>query len=277
MRRLYLLARCSHPNKKALDFSRAFLPLLPPGWTHRTENKVTICREWSLVNDSPQETVGIQLKCRTWACEHCAPDRRKQLMGQAASGHPTRFITLTANPHEKENPEDRLKGLSHAWRLIILRLRRLHPGMSIQYLAIVEETKRGEPHLHILFRGPFIPQRLLSGWMDELEHAPIVDIRKIKNPREVISYVAKYVTKAPAQFGTSKRYWQSADYQETDPENPFVQPEVHGKWLPDWRSLDQIYGQFVLAGYSGITKSPERVSGIPPPFHLKWEYTTGVY
>ena len=51
--------------------------------------------------------------------------------------------------------------------------------------------------------------------MQELQNSPIVWIEKIKGPRAAIAYVTKYVTKAPAQFGRSKRYWMSRNYQLT--------------------------------------------------------------
>jgi len=173
---------------------------------------MTLCTQWTLVKHLPEERHARPLYCRSWSCDVCQPRRRSQLMAKAASGEPTRFLTLTVNPSTGETPYDRLRALSGAWNVVVKRLRRLFPSKEIQYLAIVEETKAGEPHLHILLRAPFIAQGTLSAWMAELIGAPIVDIRKIKNLREVIRYVAKYVTKAPAQFGTAKRYWCSSGY-----------------------------------------------------------------
>lgn len=152
-------------------------------------------------------------------------------MAQAASGEPTRFITLTVNPKTYSDPESRLRALSWAWRTVVKRLRREHDTKPIEYLAVVEATDAGEPHLHILFRGPFIPQWKLSQYMAELINAPIVDIRKVRNVDQAVKYVAKYIAKRPAQFGNSKRYWKSTKYElGTRPSAPEA-PVDTGKWL----------------------------------------------
>lgn len=190
---------------------------------------MTICREWSLVKQAPQERRSKPLYCRSWNCSTCRPKRKSQLLALAASGEPDRFLTLTVNPRIGADPEARLKLLSHAWKVLVKRLRRIHGPGAIEYLAVVEATKRGEPHLHILLRSPYIPWRLISAAMQELIAAPIVDIRKIKDGRQVVSYVAKYVTKAPEQFGHAKRYWHSKGY-ELDRKTEKFEP-----WEPTYR------------------------------------------
>jgi hypothetical protein len=169
--------------------------------------------------------------CRSWNCSHCQPIRKRQLMAQAASGAPTRFITLTVNPHTYSGPEERLQRLAWAWRTAVKRLRREHPSKPIEYLAIVEATAAGEPHLHILFRGPFIPQGKLSAVMKELIDAPIVDIRRVKDVNTAVRYVAKYITKKPEQFGTAKRYWKSTKYELGEAPSLPEPPADTGKWL----------------------------------------------
>lgn len=185
---------------------------------------MSICREWTIVNHHTDGHLVKPLKCRAWNCDYCAPERRAQLMALAASGEPTRFITLTINPKHGSDPADRLKALSRAWRLIVKRLRRARRGASFEYLAIVEATKKGEPHLHILYRGPYVLQTELSSWMAEIADSPIVDIRRIKNQGEVIRYVAKYITKNPTQFGRSKRYWHSRGYELDPPTGDETEP-----------------------------------------------------
>lgn len=221
---------------------------------------MTICREWMLQRQSPERAEAKPLLCRSWGCEHCQPLRRRQLMAQAASGEPNRFLTLTVNPAYLDSPESRLKALAWAWRTVVKRLRREHRGESIEYLAVVEATKAGEPHLHILLRSPFIPHFQLSKYMGELINAPIVDIRKIANRSQVVAYVAKYITKKPEQFGTSKRYWSSRHY------------EISDEWEPDDPSMSdapwtvfQYHGRLLMAmweasGYSPITVKDDRMS-----------------
>lgn len=173
---------------------------------------MSLCTEWSIVKHLPDKRRAKPLYCRSWNCETCRPRRKRQLMALCAAGSPSRFITLTVNPRIGSDPHGRLLLLSAAWRNCLKRLRRARPNVDMSYLAIVEETKAGEPHLHILFRGPYIPQAEISSIMQELIDSPIVDIRKIKGSKEVIRYVAKYVTKAPAQFNNGKRYWRGQNW-----------------------------------------------------------------
>lgn len=211
---------------------------------------MSICREWSLVKLTPEEKRSKPLYCRSWNCLICRPKRKSQLMALAASGEPTRFLTLTVNPSVGTSPEHRLKMLSNAFNILVKRLRRRPGAPTIEYLAVVEQTKRGEPHLHILLRSDFIPWKLISNAMDELINAPIVDIRKIRSQREVVSYVAKYITKAPEQFGSAKRYWHSKSY-ELDKDSPEKEP-----WSPSFRwtitrqSAGEVAHEWSMPGWS---------------------------
>jgi hypothetical protein len=186
-------------------------------------------------------------------------------MAQAAAGEPTRFITVTVNPKVGQDQDDRLALLADAWRKTWKRLQRLHPKSEMAFLAIVEATKAGEPHLHILFRGPYVPQRWLSSTMDELLASPIVDIRRIRNQREVIRYVAKYLTKSPHRFGTGKRYWSTRNWQ------PPLDPQKTADNLPwePWRVVRQSIASLVLEwyreGYLAKGDGKEGLIGLPGP------------
>jgi len=208
------------------------------------------CREWTLVKTNEPERLCRPLTCKSWGCDYCQPTRRAQLIAKAMSGAPERFITLTVNPRVGNGPSDRLRILAHAWNVIMKRERREHPKSELAYFAVVEATRRGEPHLHILYRGPSIPQHRLSDAMASLAGSPIVDIRKIRNPVEAVRYVAKYIGKRPAQFGTSKRYWCSRNY-----EAPYQPPEdAHcvtcGKWSIDRRPIDEVVLDWIGHGYA---------------------------
>jgi len=189
-------------------------------------------------------------------------------MAKAAAGEPNRFITLTVNPRVGDDPDDRLAKLANAWRNTAKRIKRQWPKKPFAYLAIVEATKAGEPHLHILWRGPFIPQRWLSETMGELLESPIVDIRQIRNQREVIRYVAKYVTKAPHHFGTSKRYWSTQNW-ETPADTKDDGPSVLG---PGWQvvreDMFRVLYEWVHEGYATRRENHDGVyaihGAIPP-------------
>lgn len=190
-----------------------------------------LCGEGTLVNQGVYGVRAISLKCRSWGCENCAWDRRRQLTAMAMSGQPNTFITLTVDPSRFGSPINRARELVIAWRAVVKAACRRYGYSSIPYLCVFEATKRGEPHLHILCRVPWIDQNWLSKLMDNLIGAPIVDIRRIKSSRQVAAYVAKYVGKAPHRFGTCKRYWTTRDYSN----DTYQPPEEPWHWSKLWQ------------------------------------------
>jgi hypothetical protein len=211
---------------------------------------MTICREWLLVKTIGSVATAEPLRCRSWACEFCAPDRRKQLIAQAIGGLPNTFITLTITPNVGQSPDHRARMLVAAWRTIrrwatsehaqidplelenwrnhqLWRsnpsrprdiLGREHPDNgTVPFMAVFERTKKGEPHLHILARAEWVPQGWLSKCCASLLCSPVVDVRRITNRAKMAAYVAKYCGKDPASFGTVKRYWCSQDYEIDKP------------------------------------------------------------
>lgn len=166
-------------------------------------------------------------------------------MKEAANGEPTALLTLTVNIQTGSSAGERRDLLHAAWKSLVKRINRqfqLPPQRrwqletkarsakqqawllrttskspqgcikTLPYLAFLERTKRGEPHLHILIRAPYIPQDWLSEQMTDLLGSPVVWIEAIKGSKHAIAYVTKYVTKAPAQWGNKKRYWQSRNW-----------------------------------------------------------------
>jgi len=224
---------------------------------------LTICREWLLHRQAGPNREAKLLRCRSWNCTMCAPDRKRQLMAQCAGGDPNRFLTLTINPRTGNSPEHRLQLLAWAWRTAVKRIRREKGHDSLEYFAIVEETKAGEPHLHILLRSPFISQSYLSNVMTELIDSPIVDIRSIKGTRQIVNYVAKYVSKKPAQFGTSKRYWKSSKYDLEEPFEPQPRPEGFSSWQVWREGTHALLLQWLYDGYAYRSDGQDRFLAIP--------------
>lgn len=186
----------------------------------------------------------MPLMCRTWSCDYCQPRRQAELIDLAKNGTPTRFITLTAAPSSGVSPADRARKLARAWRLVVARAKRQFKITQFDYLAVFEATKRGEPHLHILCRVAFIPQRWLSAQMREIMASPIVDIRLIRSPRQTAIYVAKYVGKEPHHFATCKRYWHTKNWVIADP-RPAEAERFEGRgWVVVEKSLGQIYADW---------------------------------
>lgn len=173
---------------------------------------MSYCMRGTLVKWDGKTITTHPLRCKCWTCESCAPWRRKRLIDEARAGKPQTFITLTSNPHYLASPNERAHQLVLAWRQIVRRLRASGKHKQLQYLVVMERTAQGEPHLHILARMGFVPQKVLSEWMRELANAPIVDIRRIRSAKKAALYVTKYVGKDPFRYDGCKRYWRSNDY-----------------------------------------------------------------
>lgn len=173
---------------------------------------MSVCGGWSLEAQEGNVRKCITMWCHAWSCPDCAPYRAAALRRFACDGDPRTFLTLTVNPRTNESAEARARDLSDALKIMIKRARRKFTKAPIEYLAVFEETKKGEPHLHLLMRAPYIPQRWLSAQMDELIRAPIVDIRRVGSAKQAAFYVSKYVSKATRTFGKLKRYWSSKGY-----------------------------------------------------------------
>ncbi len=98
-----------------------------------------------------------------------------------------RFVTLTSSPNSKRRIQD-------SWRVLKERLRRR--GLLEAYFCVPEVTRSGLVHLHLILRGSYIAQALLSKWWAEIHQAPVVDIRLVKFTRKAVArYVGKYVSK----------------------------------------------------------------------------------
>lgn len=223
-----------------------------------------------MVKHEGTHTTAITLWCRSWQCPDCLPYRISGLKKLAASGEPDKFITLTVNPAVGETVEERAYALSNAWKLVVKRARRKWKASPIEYLCVFEETKRGEPHLHIVARAPYIPQRWLSEQMEELIKAPIVDIRAVRGKKMVANYVAKYVGKGPRPFGKLKRYWSTPKFDLT--KQPAANDEEFpwSGWTVEKSSLWRLAELWQFMGYAVEQLSPHRIAAVagtgPPPF-----------
>lgn len=147
----------------------------------------------------------VPARCKSWQCSYCAPLNAFKVGLIAETGKPERFITLTRAPGEKG-------ALTIAFAHTVQALRR--KGFAFEYMAVPELHKNGLPHLHILQRGDFIPQSVISdvwevatrNWFHG-QGSFICDIRKVEKSEDAISYVTKYLTKGVGD--KSKKGWQA--------------------------------------------------------------------
>lgn len=173
------------------------------------------CQSATVVKWTPQQKAARVLKCRSWQCADCHPIRRRELIARAIKGRPSIFLTLTVNPKMHETPAKAAAALARAWRLCRQRMMRRHHMKRLPFLAVIERTEAGWPHLHVVLRATWLAQAEISTIMADLIGAPIVHIERVHSGKAIAAYVAKYIGKDPQRIGTTKRYWASTDY-DTD-------------------------------------------------------------
>lgn len=145
--------------------------------------------------------------CSKWSCSFCGW-RKQQVatylvaagMGEAQKrGERLRFMTLTEDPNR---PLD-VAGLSKCWNRLRTELKQ--KNLLNEYAAAFEVTKKGRPHLHVLFSGSFIHQMKLSRWAERVGFGRVTDIRAVGfdlagDDLRSASYIAKemagYVSKS---------------------------------------------------------------------------------
>jgi len=213
------------------------------------------CETNSILAEYPPGIKINPLRCNRWSCPECHPKRQARLKGEAFRGNPNTFITLTVNPEIGTGPDHRARDLVSAWRKVRRRAMKGWGNHKVPFIAVFEETKQGEPHLHILCRTKWIPQDWLSEEMQREIGAPIVDIRRVKGRKQVASYVTKYIGKNPEKFSGCKRYWRSQDYL-IEKRKPYSDPmgPPSSRWfekgLPDYISKKNSYGFYELVTFN---------------------------
>lgn len=180
------------------------------------------CGEHTAVKGDANVAVAVSLKCKAWTCPDCAPQRKRQLIAQGIGGQPNKFLTLTTRRVDNMTPEQAAKRLSYAWRLCRLRIMRHYKMDKLPFLVVMERHKSGWPHMHILLRAKWIDQKLLSNWMRELADGPTVWIEHLDKSHKAAVYCSKYCCKCTQKIGTTKRYWQSRDYDLREKPEPKV-------------------------------------------------------
>lgn len=217
-----------------------------------------LCSELTLVNEIPGQARIMPLLCRCWTCENCRPMRKARLVKECLEGAPNTFITLTANPKIGNSPDHRARLLVKAWRYL-RRVAMVRYGYkSLPFMAVFEATKNGEPHLHILARVKWLDQAWISHEMDHFMRAPIVDIRRIKDPNRMANYVAKYVGKDPHHFKGTKRYWRSLDYLLPLPPDEARKP-AYNVWLVKKHTVWQMVERYKFWGFTHIERDGDMI------------------
>ncbi len=162
----------------------------------------------------------MAMNCKRWGCRVCGEQKARHLGFKVEDAEPNRLITLTVNPQYYENPRQayddtrrKIADLSKA-----VRKRR----GEFEYLRVLEVTKKGWPHYHLVARCPFIAQGELSSLWGGMTGAPIVDIRAIRSKDNVYQYVVKYLCKQHYVPWTERRISWSKKFFRKEPTDDHV-------------------------------------------------------
>lgn len=206
------------------------------------------CREHLIFEQRGEELFVFQAQCQCWHCQNCAPWLSHRLAERIKSGNPNAFLTLTYRASREGSPDEHARELVKAFSALRKRINRKLAPKTIAFAAVIERTKRGEPHLHLALRSPFISQAWLSDQMRELIDSPIVHIEKISTTAKAAHYMTKYMTKSPHRFDGCKRYWFSKDYEpQSENENAKrTTPDASGQWTKT--TLAQVREAAVILG-----------------------------
>lgn len=115
-----------------------------------------------------------------------------------------KFLTLTLK-HSDDPLEDQIRRLYECFQ----KLRKwkrfqayVYGGVWFFQVKRSKESGQWHPHLHILLCSEYMPhERISSMWLECTGDSDIVDIRAVKSPQQVASYVARYATN-PAELET---------------------------------------------------------------------------
>ncbi len=124
------------------------------------------------------------------------PEERRQkrcfhrVISGLEKGGNLRFLMLSSSD-EAVNP------IQRDFRRLQMRLKRRH--IMDDYIRVVEVKDDGREHIHVIYRGDYLDQRIASHLWEQIHQSPVVHIEKVyltpTGKRRVASYLAKYMAK----------------------------------------------------------------------------------
>ncbi len=155
-----------------------------------------------------------QTRCKRWSCPHCGPRRIAHLTKKTVDAKPNKLVTLTVRPKMYDHPREAYDKTRKAVSKLTHKIR--NEGKEWEYLRVLEVTKKGWPHYHLVVRGDYVKQQWLADEWYKLSGAWIVDIRRIKKQSEAASYVMKYLYKQKSVPWTDRRVSFSRNFFAKD-------------------------------------------------------------
>lgn len=139
--------------------------------------------------------VYVPILCKMWTCDVCGYYRYAWLMRnlvENAHRHGLdRFWTLTLATTGR-TPDESFEDIQAAWEKLYHRLRRRHGPFLFEW--VIETTKAGYAHMHLLVNKYFDQHEVKLLWFAVTGDSDIVHVRRLRGLRAA-RYLAKYVLK----------------------------------------------------------------------------------
>ena len=162
------------------------------------EDQISCCTDkWAVRHRITNVVTGetVPMLCGKYKCKYCGPRRVEMWRSLIELAGPERFITLTGVGRT-------LAEVGRVATTLVQRLRR--NGYTFEYCMTFEQHRNGRFHIHMLQKGDYIPQKVLSECLRSATHGVsyVVDIRRCRPG--TAGYVTKYCTKllAESEVGT---------------------------------------------------------------------------
>jgi len=164
--------------------------------------------------DDPGDSVAGPLldhseqNCTKYLCRECDKGRKRKgrafqrsISGLRIWGQEWQLWTLTLSDDAVTAGVD----ISRAWKNMHTQMTRL--GLLKGYFRVIEYTRRGRAHLHVLVAGPPIPHWwMMEEWWYHTR-SYVVWFTKVRTWRGGAGYVAKYLAKDPRARYSSSWTW----------------------------------------------------------------------
>lgn len=163
------------------------------------EDQIACCTDkWAVRHKLVHEGTGlvVPMLCGKYNCKYCGPRRVEMWRSLIELAEPERFITLT-------RVGQTLHEVGRVATTLVQRLRRRK--YQFEYCMTFEQHKNGYFHIHMLQKGDYIPQKVLSDCLRSATHgfSYVVDIRRCVPG--TAGYVTKYCTKVLAASEVGSR------------------------------------------------------------------------
>jgi len=243
------------------------------------------CGAGVIVRRDGEQTTVRPILCDRWSCALCGPRRaawlKRQITRTVEGEGLTHFWTLTLRrygdealtPAESVAQFERIQACWNRARLALSR-RAKRAGIELKYVWVIETTKAGMPHLHLLTN--YDPGRsvLSAVWMRATGDSWVTDDEPIRDEGNAANYIAKYCTEQATirrqaawadlrhkhNFGKSQNiafeaFRAKAERTEVD--------EQTGELVTAWERIDVPYWTYVAQLKGRLRPVVERVLGTP--------------